>query len=238
MSKKYIDKAKALIINYGLLHVGVKVTARFKDQHNMDWQLLGQCANKAQVISLFDTTLPEFIRENMRAGAPLYLHVTFLNTSIETHGQYFGDMRREHQLYTKTGEHTAGVNWTSEWDTGWVKLVVWQSQLAVETHRPDSPQISQGCLRFIDDKCSMCLKLFTESGESEYDDTDSEPDTVVCLPCFHLFHESCIIKWRKSGRSVAVHCPICQYSTPPYTKWHKGRRIWHWSHTTPPATIL
>ena len=209
--------------------MGVEVTTRFSNMELLE--LLGQCHTQDQVTSLFDTTLPEFIRENMRAGAtvPLYLHVTFLNTSmgINVHREHFGEMKR--MLYTEVRSENgvcgaAGVNWTQQLDTGWVTLVVWQSQLpkvTVETHRPDSPQISQGCSRFIDDQCTMCLYTFTVD------------DTVVCLPCFHLFHEPCIIQWRNSGQELAGLCPICRSSTSsPYTKWHIGR--WHWSNATPP----
>ena len=42
---------------------------------------------------------------------------------------------------------------------------------------------------------------------------------IAKLTCSHIFHESCLLKWIKSGNAMANHCPKCR------TIMDEGRQV-------------
>ncbi|CAK8579665.1 unnamed protein product [Lathyrus sativus] len=49
--------------------------------------------------------------------------------------------------------------------------------------------------------CSICM--------DEFDDVD-ETSKICRMPCSHVFHEQCIVKWLQTSNT----CPLCRYSMP------------------------
>lgn len=47
-------------------------------------------------------------------------------------------------------------------------------------------------------ECSICLEEFCDELE------------VVCLPCLHLYHKDCIVKWLHTSHL----CPLCRFPMP------------------------
>ncbi|XP_034694134.1 RING-H2 finger protein ATL22-like [Vitis riparia] len=51
----------------------------------------------------------------------------------------------------------------------------------------------------LDDRCSICLEEFT-----------SEMEEVVRMPCSHVYHTPCIVKWLEYNHL----CPLCRFEMP------------------------
>jgi hypothetical protein len=49
-------------------------------------------------------------------------------------------------------------------------------------------------------ECSICLEDFCNGLEPE----------VVCMPCSHLYHRSCIVRWLQTSHL----CPMCRFPMP------------------------
>lgn len=48
------------------------------------------------------------------------------------------------------------------------------------------------------ERCSICLESFEED------------DDVSRMPCDHIYHENCIVKWLKTNHT----CPLCRFQMP------------------------
>ncbi|KAL6218652.1 hypothetical protein ACLB2K_011862 [Fragaria x ananassa] len=46
--------------------------------------------------------------------------------------------------------------------------------------------------------CSICMEDFAVS------------DAVFCTPCWHVFHDKCIVRWL----GEKLHCPLCRFKMP------------------------
>ncbi|XP_054792866.1 ERAD-associated E3 ubiquitin-protein ligase HRD1-like [Prosopis cineraria] len=53
-------------------------------------------------------------------------------------------------------------------------------------------------------QCSICLENFDDDGGGD-DGVDAS-----ALPCDHIFHNNCIVKWLKTGHT----CPLCRFQLP------------------------
>ncbi|XP_050893801.1 NEP1-interacting protein-like 2 [Lathyrus oleraceus] len=51
--------------------------------------------------------------------------------------------------------------------------------------------------------CTICMDEF------EFDDIN-ETSNICTMPCSHVFHEQCIVKWLQTSNT----CPLCRYSMP------------------------
>ena len=155
----------------------------------------------SQVENLFDQTLPKFILENkVPSRAKLELVIRFKYTDGKS--DLIDLLRAEHQL------PPAFVRYAQSWDI---------LALTVELQPNEWGRLGETYLeRFMGARCIFCLTDVTKD------------DTVVCLPCSHLFHESCMVEWWNTGRSQAVsQCPTCKQV---YTEWHIGEWIgWRWT---------
>ena len=210
MSENNVDKAKGLILDYvrsgGKVHLAAKAINQYGMVESRPWL---NNDTMRMITSVFDTALPEFLRENMSAGARALLQVFFEGTSWERDGERFAILRQQHRL---RHEPTAGVTWTSDLD----RDIMLEVSIHVHTVSDTVAAQSPGCFQFINDVCSTCLEKFTLA------------DTIVCLPCCHLFHKECITSWRASGQSLGKYCPM-KCGTRPYTEWKIGHTQVTWS---------
>ncbi|KAK7256697.1 hypothetical protein RIF29_30154 [Crotalaria pallida] len=60
---------------------------------------------------------------------------------------------------------------------------------------PSSECVRLACEVDEEDKCAMCLEGFKSLCDADM------------LPCFHVFHPRCIVKWFEQS----VSCPVCRY---------------------------
>jgi len=47
-----------------------------------------------------------------------------------------------------------------------------------------------------EEECSICLEIFKQK------------DKILILPCYHFFHQECILKWSKRNNDILL-CPYC-----------------------------
>lgn len=58
-------------------------------------------------------------------------------------------------------------------------------------------------------ECAICMKGLDQFEEEEKEGIDQQL-MITCLPCSHLFHRDCIVKWL----TTCHLCPICRYPMP------------------------
>nr|KYP76612.1 E3 ubiquitin-protein ligase RNF181 [Cajanus cajan] len=74
---------------------------------------------------------------------------------------------------------------------------------------PASDEAIQSLKAFTDssflkiEKCNICMDKF------EVDEGDDQDD-VLSMPCNHVFHRECIVKWLQTSHT----CPLCRYPMP------------------------
>lgn len=50
------------------------------------------------------------------------------------------------------------------------------------------------------ESCTICLEEFEAGSEA------------LCMPCTHIFHAGCIVKWLNESH----YCPVCRFEVPTF----------------------
>lgn len=60
--------------------------------------------------------------------------------------------------------------------------------------------------------CMICLSLYSSqrSISDNNDDDDDDHKKVLRMPCSHLNHKECIVRWLETSHL----CPLCRYAMP------------------------
>ncbi|KAK4402721.1 E3 ubiquitin-protein ligase [Sesamum angolense] len=74
------------------------------------------------------------------------------------------------------------------------KIVNWELQIVAVNGGKDD----DGASMMAEESCSICLEEFSDGGRG------------TRLPCSHMFHENCVVRWLR-GNHV---CPLCRYELP------------------------